>query len=167
MTPDASAALPHSANPREYAPSVPTRVAIFRSWKSMKPWVMIWIWAVNLVYLAAFFWLDQPEARAALIAYVAVGPCALAIMIPQRGLTRLSGVMHLPFLILLVWLTPRVFAADHGGAFGLWLAVLWGMTVICVAFDILDVLRWFRGETYRLGTPQAVDHGASQSAPIT
>lgn len=151
----------------EFNSSVPTHSAIFRSWKSMKTWVMIWLWSLNAIYWPAFFWLDRVEARFALLAYFSILPFAAAIAVPQRGLTRLSGVMHLPFLVLVLWLSTRIFSNTYESLYGVWLQTLFWATTICVAFDIIDVIRWFRGERYRLGTPDAVEMHASKAANWT
>ena len=130
----------------------------------MKPWVMAWLWFLNLVYLSALFWLDHPEARYTLVAYVAVFPIAVAIVIPQRGLTRLSGLMHFPFLILILWLAPRVFTSWPVDLFNAWIILLFSTTAICIVFDIVDIFRWCRVERYRFGTPEAVRWNASKAA---
>lgn len=151
-------------NPGEFDASLATHIALFRSWKSLKPWVQIWLWFLNGLFWCALLWLDKTEARFALLAYVAVLPVGLAIIVPQRGLTRLSGLMHLPFLALVIWLAPQVLSFQQGGLYGAWLQALFWANVVCVAFDAVDVIRWIKGERYRLGTPQAVAAGASNAA---
>lgn len=37
---------------------------------------------------------------------------------------------------------------------------------ICLAFDVVDVIRWWRGERYLMGSPEAVQMGASLPAPV-
>lgn len=148
----------------EFAREIPTHRAIFRSWKSMKTWVMTWLWFLNAVYWPAFFWLDRIEARYAVVAYLMVLPFIVGLFVRQRGLTRLSGIIHLPFLVLIIWLFPRVFPSTHDGLYGLWLQTLFWATTVCVIFDAVDVVRWFRGERFRLGTPEAVAQRASKAA---
>ena len=78
---------------------------IGRSWLSMKPWVKAWLFFLSGVFLAALCFRD-PLASWALVAYLASGPLLLAMMLAQRGLTRLLGLAHLvpwtPFLVYAV-----------------------------------------------------------------
>ena len=109
-------------------------------------------------------WLDRPEAQWALISYVAIGPLIAGVVWPQRGFTRLSGLIHLPWLAYTLWLGLRLWTETPGGLYGIWLHVVFWSTALCLAFDIVDVVRWLRGTRYRLGTPAAVAAGASKPA---
>jgi len=158
--------------PETFDPSLPTAVVAFRSWRSMKTWVMAWLWYLNVVYWGAFLFLDRPEAWWALAAYLAVGPFIVAMVRTQRGLTRLSGLIHLPWVPFAVYLGLRLFtgtlgapvaAADSALYYG-WLQILFWSTIICLGFDAVDVARWLRGERYVIGTPAAYAAGASRDA---
>ncbi len=148
----------------KFAPSIATGIAVWRSWKSMKTWVMVWLWYLNVLYWLGLFWLDRPEAQWALISYVAIGPLIAGVVWPQRGFTRLSGLIHLPWLAYTLWLGLRLWTETPGGLYGIWLHVVFWSTALCLAFDIVDVVRWLRGTRYRLGTPAAVAAGASKPA---
>jgi uncharacterized membrane protein HdeD (DUF308 family) len=147
--------------------------AIAASWRSMKPWVKYWLFALNAVFLLALAFWPDPIARFTLAAYVASGPWLVALMTYQRGLTRLLGVAHLiPWIPLIVYLALRV-GSDLAGP-QLTLAAMplqWAyatslllITSICLVIDIVDVGRWFRGERYRLGAINAARAGASSRA---
>lgn len=152
--------------------SVPTGAAIFRSWKAMKTPVMIWLWYLNALYWVGFAYLAREEAVWVVAAYFAVAPIVTAMAIAQRGLTRLSGLIHLPWVPLVVYLFLRLFTDTLGpaltpaadGFYYWWLQVTLWSTAICVALDILDVIRWIGGERYVLGTPEAAAAGASKLA---
>lgn len=146
--------------------------AIGASWMAMKLWVKVWLFALNGIFLAAIAFWPEPAAKLTLAAYVATGPLLFAYMAVQRGLTRVLGVAHLaPWVPLAGYLVmrltgegagPRVTFGDAPGLFVYVLALL-GMVGVCLAFDVYDVIRWFRGERYRLGSPTAAALGASMS----
>lgn len=146
---------------------------ITASWLSMKRWVKWWLFGVNALFLLAVVLWPTSIARFTLAAYLASGPWLLAIMIHQRGLTRLLGVAHLvPWLPLGAYLVIRL-GSDIAGpqlsrtatpAEWWYAAALFTMTAICLAIDVVDVWRWFRGERYRLGSLNAARAGASSLA---
>ncbi len=131
----------------------------------MKTWMMVYLWALNAVYWPAFGRLDQPESQWAAISYIAIAP-NLVVMLPlQRGLTRLTGLIHIPWLIYVIWLGLRLFTDLAGSAANSpWLQVVFWSTLACVLYDITDVVKWFQGHRYRYGTPVAVTAGASKPA---
>jgi hypothetical protein len=141
------------------------------SWNSMKLWIKVWLFGVNGAFLAALVFWPEPAAKFALAAYVASGPWLLAIMIAQRGLTRMLGIAHLiPWIPLTIYLILRL-TSDMAGPrlvvgeswLATYAAVLLFVIGICQAFDIYDLARWIRGQQFRLGSPNAVKAGASNS----
>jgi hypothetical protein len=162
---------PNSANAADHLPDhLPVAKAIAASWVSMKLWVKYWLFALNAVFLAAVFILPEPLARYTLMAYAASGPWLLAIMLYQRGLTRLLGLAHLvPWLPLLVYLAARLTSNNAGTQITfaatpvLWAYAVGLMCVVgcCLVVDAVDVWRWLRGERYRLGSVRAQAAGAS------
>lgn len=145
----------------------------WRSWRSIKPTVMVWLWYLNALYWVGFIYLPRPEALWVITAYLAVGPMVFVLIVLQRGLTRLSGLIHLPWVPLTVYLILRLYTDSLGPALStsdgtfymVWLHVLLASTVICLVLDVVDVIRWFAGERYVLGTPAAAACGASRLAP--
>lgn len=144
--------------------------AIAASWLSMKPWVKYWLFGVNAAFwLALAVWPDT-LARYTLAAYVAAGPWLLAFMVHQRGLTRLLGVAHLiAWLPLLAYLVLRMSSDVVGPQLSFaatplqwsYAASLCLIVGACLAIDMVDVWRWYRGERYRLGSINAARAGAS------
>jgi hypothetical protein len=134
---------------------------------------MAWLWYLNLLYWGAFAWLPRPEAVWTLVAYLAVGPLIVVMIRAQRGLTRLAGLIHLPWVPLTLYLGLRLFTDILGpglspatdGLFHGWLLLLFCSTLVCLALDAADVVRWLAGERYVLGTPAAAAAGASKLAP--
>lgn len=163
--------LTHEANSDDTLPDhLPVATAIAASWVSMKTWVKYWLFALNAVFLGAVFILPDALARYTLMAYAASGPWLLAIMLPQRGLTRLLGIAHLvPWTPLLVYLALRLTSNSAGTQLSFaatpvqwtYAAVLIGVLGCCLVVDAVDVWRWIRGERYRLGSVKAHTAGAS------
>jgi hypothetical protein len=147
---------------------------IFASWVSMKPWVKNWLFFLNIVFIAAFAFLEDPAAQWILFAYVTSGPLLVWLMIKQRGLTRLLGIAHLvPWVPLLVYIVLRL-TSDVSGAMVsfttapllcAYLHVLLACLVVCLSLDAWDVVRYLRGERYVLGSSDAVRAGASRPSP--
>lgn len=149
--------------------------ALLRSWLALKTWVKVWLLFLNAVFLAALVFVPDPLAVWTLVAYVAAGPALAAIVIPQRGLTRLAGLGHLvPWTPLVAYLFarlvsdlagPRLRVEDQPALTG-YAALLATVTLMCLAFDAIDVLRFWRGERYVMGSPDAVRARASAPAPV-
>lgn len=120
---------------------------IGRSWLSVPTWVKIWLFALNLVFLAAPIFLTWADAQVILIAYTASGPLLLGFAVYHGGMTRIMGVGHLvPWFPLLGWLGSWLWAtgkADDGAAY---VVLLSGLITVCLAFDLYDIIRWMRGE---------------------
>lgn len=151
--------------------NIPTAQTAWQSWLAMKNWVMVWLWYLNILYWIGFFFLPHTEAMWALISYAAIGPIVTIMVIKQRGLTRLSGLIHTPWLIFTIYLGLRLYSEGLGPVvtataeepfYAAWLHVLFWSTLTCVVTDIVDVARWFFGERYVLGTPAAHAAGASK-----
>ena len=157
---------------QNFDPGLPLRTVAFRSWSSIKTPVMAWLWYMNALYWVGFFYLERPEAFWAVISYIAVGPIVTVMIMTQRGLTRLSGLIHLPWVFFILYLGFRLFTDAAGpavspgdGAFYFyWLHLTFWSTLLCLAFDFVDIGRWILGERYVLGTPAAAACGASKLA---
>jgi hypothetical protein len=144
---------------------------IGRSWLGMKTWVKLWLFFLNGVFLAAFAFGYDPLAFWTLAAYGASGPLLVLMMRAQGGLTRLLGIAHLiPWVPLVAYLCgrlgtaalgPRLAPATDPGLFA-YAVVLLAVVVVCLAFDVWDVVRWARGERFVLGSRAAYEAGASR-----
>lgn len=123
--------------------------AILRSWLGMKLWVKLWLFFLNGVFLWAFTLIPSDFARITLIGYVACLPIILGVAFYQGGLTKAAGWGHLiPWLPMFAW-----WLAD--GIDTPYKAVLVGATVLCLAFDVYDALRFHRGDRALIGTAVA------------
>lgn len=167
--------MENSDLPATFDSSISTGKAALHSWLSIKNWVMVWLWYLNVLYWLGFFFLPYAEAIWALASYAAIGPIVTFIITKQRGLTRLSGLIHVPWLVFTIYLGLRLYSevlgpaitAEAGESFyAIWLHAVFWSTLLCVVLDIVDVTRWFSGERYVLGTPAAHAAGVSKLSKI-
>lgn len=150
-------------------PNLDRARAIGASWQSMHRWVKLWLFALNVLFLGAIAFLPETLARITLAAYVTSGPLLAVTVIWQRGLTRVLGLAHLiPWVPLAVYLALRL-TSDLAGPIIAWesspvlfsyAAILLSALTICLALDIYDCWRWWRGERYRLGSRNSARIGA-------
>lgn len=121
---------------------------IGHSWMALPGWVKIWLFALNIAFLAAPAMMPWEAARVILIAYVASGPMLLGFAVHAGGLTRAMGVGHIvPWVPLLVWMVVQFPQFGEAGPLAqVYAAKLGAMVVLCLAFDIYDLVRWHRGE---------------------
>lgn len=156
--------------PGTFDPSFSLGAAAFRSWRSMKGWVMTWLWYLNILSWTAIFFLPRAEAQWALIAYAAIGPFIGVMIVAQRGLTRLAGLIHLPWVPFTAYLGLRLYSDLLGSriapgsdpVFAIWAQMAFWSLLLCLALDSFDIWRWLRGERYVLGTAAAAAAGASR-----
>lgn len=135
--------------------------AIGASWLGIKAWIKIWLIALNLVFLiSAYFW-PTKFTQVVLIAYLATAPLLLATIIVQRGLTRLLGVAHLvPWVPLFAYIVARLSGGTAGPQLTLsedsnlfiYAIVLLTFLAICLTFDLIDWVRWIKGDKARIGS---------------
>ena len=147
---------------------------IVHSWLSLKTWVKLWLTFLNAVLLTALFFLDDPLGIYTLVSLPVTAVLLLAIAARHGGLVRLLGIGHLvPWLPLVVyaelrlatdWAGARIVPADDPALFA-WALTLWAALVLCLVFDVYDVVRWLRGEHFVLGTEEAFRAGASKLSP--
>jgi hypothetical protein len=120
-----------------------------QSWAAMPLWVKLWLFVLNVVFLAAFAFWPAPIAAQTLLAYLASGPLLLGLAALQGGLTRALGLAHLlPWTPLLLWLWPQ---AGLGNAEAIYALTLSAALIVCLGFDLWDLIRYLRGERQPLG----------------
>ena len=60
--------------------------------------------------------------------------------------SRLTGLCHLPWLVLLPWLLYRLQTVEHGLALKIWGYYVAATMLISLIFDAIDVYRYSRGQ---------------------
>jgi hypothetical protein len=122
--------------------------AIKRSYWSMPKWVFSWLCLLNIYFLTVvLFWPDR-LAVVVLLGYVATGPLLAAQIAFDGGLRRILGLAHLvPWVPLLIWL---IMCFSHS----LYAIGLIMLLTLCLAFDVFDVWRFWRGDRSSFGLHQ-------------
>jgi len=64
----------------------------------------------------------------------------------RRPVSRLIGICHLPWLVMLPWLVYRLQIFEHSAPLKIWAYYVAATIFISLIFDFLDVYRYARGE---------------------
>ena len=64
----------------------------------------------------------------------------------RNPFSRMIGICHLPWLVLLPWLIYRLQSFDHSVALKSWGYYVAVTILISLVFDVLDIYRYARGE---------------------
>ncbi len=123
--------------------------AIINSWRAIPTWVKIWLFFLNAVFIYAIaLWPDR-ISTVTLVAYVATAPLLMAQMAYDGGLRRILGLAHLvPWVPLLLWLFVE-------GNAQIYTWVLGGVLAVCLSLDVLDVVKFWRGERSIIGSQRS------------
>jgi len=114
-------------------------------WKSpiyTRTWVA-WLIALNLV-VPLFFW-SHPESRVVALVFLA-GGTLMGYLTAATGFSRLLGLGHVFWFLLLIWLLMRMDMFPAAESFGLWIRLLILTNAISLVIDTVDVIRWLRGD---------------------
>lgn len=126
--------------------------AIKTSYWAMPKWVFVWLCGLNLVFMLSAFFLPGHLSLVVLVGFAATGPLLLAQIVFDGGLRRILGLGHLvPWGPLWVWLVLH--AGDHP-----YMSALLVVLTICLAFDLYDVWRFWKGEREVFGTQNPIGH---------
>lgn len=127
-------------------------VRICVSWMSLPGWVKAWLIVLNGVFLWSVFYWPSDLTKITLTAFVATGPLLMGQLAFDGGLRRILSLAHLvswvPFLGWLLW----QFHTEHSG-YAQTLAVTLS---ICLAFDVYDLVQFWRGDREIIGRKTAV-----------
>jgi len=127
-------------------------VRIIASWRGLPVWVKVWLLALNAVFLSAIIFVPSDLARVVLVAYVASGPLLAGFAFLEGGLTRAMGAGHLlPWTPMIVWLLYALGRGVLPPAQSLYALCLATAVIVCLGFDLADVVRWWRGERALIG----------------
>ncbi|MGD9583509.1 MAG: hypothetical protein AB7V26_07545 [Lysobacterales bacterium] len=119
------------------------------SFHALPLWVRLWVAGILIpVNVLPFFLLHTETGRWAALAALLVVATNMPIMLIERGMSRLMSVPHLiAWIPLLVWLLLRINTepplAGWERALALALIAINGLSLV---FDLIDTLRWLRGE---------------------
>ena len=122
---------------------------IWNSFRSMPLWVQVWVFAILVpVNSAAIFFLTQPLGWW-------VGVLAIGGMLPNlvmlgamRGFSKGMALSHVvawgPLVALVI---PGLLALpDLAPAYRVFLWILLAVDLVSLGFDVVDTVKWFRGD---------------------
>jgi hypothetical protein len=125
---------------------------IVASWRGLPGWVKVWLLALNAVFLSATAFVPSDLAQVVLVAYVASGPLLAGFAFIEGGLTRAMGLGHLlPWTPMLVWLLDALGRGVLPPAQAIYALCLTAAIIVCLGFDLADLVRWWRGERAPIG----------------
>lgn len=111
-----------------------------------RPAVLAWVTVLIVMnLLGPLFFLDRIEARVVLVVFLVAGTL-MGLLTARAGFTRLLGLGHFVWFPLLAWLVPRVDQFPAHEPYGLWVRGLIVVNALSLAIDVVDVIRYVRGE---------------------
>ena len=112
--------------------------------------VRIWLVVLGLWNLfIPLFLLGQFEAR--VMAAATVLSAVLGVSLHKaKGMTRILGLMHAPWLIAVFLLFMRIMKEGASGLYGVWMLSAAVLTSISLVLDVRDVVRYVSGDRGRL-----------------
>ena len=105
-------------------------------------WLLLLV-VVNVVI--PLFLVNRLEAQVVLGTMV-VNMMLMTLLTGLTGFSRLLGLGHIPWLLLLYFLWTRLDQIPAGDFFGIWIRVLMVLNVLSLAIDSVDVARYVAGE---------------------
>lgn len=109
---------------------------IWRAWASL-------LFVANMVVPLFFF--GQTEARW-VFAAVMFGALTGSLLVKRLGYTKLLGLMHFQWFILVPYLWGRLGDIPPDNPFGIWLRAVIALNCISLVIDVIDVGRYVRGD---------------------
>jgi hypothetical protein len=114
---------------------------IFKMPKIWWPWMA----GLPLINLSSVFFLPKTEA------WVVLGTGLLAATImtalhAKLGYVRLLGIGHFVWIPMLVWLGFRLDKLHEGTLFRGWIMTLMAMDIVSLLLDVVDLIRYLRGD---------------------
>ena len=99
--------------------------------------------ATNMV--APLLFLNHIEAQAAFVA-INVGFFTGVFLYKKQGFTRLLGLMHWPWILLLPFLWGRLDVVSASEPLGIWIRIVIVLNILSLILDAVDVLRYADGD---------------------
>ncbi len=108
--------------------------------------IQLWLAVLMLVNgVLAVVYIHSVEGRVVLATFL-VGATLMAILTDTVGFVRLLGLGHFPWFVLLPYLWTRLSVIPASEPMGLWIRGLMVVNTLSLVFDVVDVIRYVRGE---------------------
>ncbi len=112
----------------------------------LSPGLSVWLGALIILNGVAPLWfLDHPEAWVAMATFHS-GFLVGVVLFKSQGFTRLLGLMHAPWIILLALLWGTMGEVPASEPFGLWMRVVFTLDAVALVFDAKDVIKYLAGD---------------------
>lgn len=109
---------------------------------AVQAWVML-LAASNFV--VPLFYLGRSEAWL-ILGFMAVNAALMFLIAGGVGFVRLMGLGHFSWLVLLPILLLRLDGIPAADLYGWWIRVTVAINAISLVFDVVDVVRYVKGE---------------------
>tara|TARA_B100000315_G_C14511865_1_gene557353 strand:- start:781 stop:1161 length:381 start_codon:yes stop_codon:yes gene_type:complete len=109
-------------------------------------WMQI-LMLFNIVIPIFFF--QSLEAKVALLCMLIALSLGL-FLFKLKGYTRLLGLMHFPWIGLIIFLIYRIPRMQPGLTFGIWVIALIVLNSVSLIYDITDVVKYMAGQREEL-----------------
>jgi len=107
-----------------------------------KIWLAI-LFTVNMFVPLYLF--SLPEARWTFAAFMFGGVVGV-LLVKIRGFTKLLGLMHAQWLLLIPYLCSQMSAFPADSLSGIWIRSVILLNTICLVIDAVDVARYILGD---------------------
>ncbi|MGV7220774.1 MAG: hypothetical protein ACQ9MH_04535 [Nitrospinales bacterium] len=112
-----------------------------------KIWLFLLI-TVNFFIPVVFY--HTQEAKFTILAFLVSGMMGI-ILVKIQGFTRLLGLMHIPWIPLIIYLIGQLNDYPVSQPISLWIKALIVFNGISLIIDFVDVIRYLRGERKVIG----------------
>ena len=118
----------------------------------------VWLLALIVVnfFIPAFF-IQTIEAQVTIAVFFASAMTGM-VLVKVQGFTRLLGLMHIYWIPLVICFAGKLDTFPATDPFGQWLRALIILNGISLAIDLVDVIRYLRGERKPIWPLNLNDH---------
>jgi hypothetical protein len=118
-------------------------------------WVQAWLAILIGANTASLAFLDSDVGRYTALAFAMVCLINLPTIVVQRGLTRLLSFPHFVWFPLCAYLVLQLWGAHPlpNGIVRVYALIVLCCNSISLAFDVIDAIKWVRGQREVLGLP--------------
>ena len=112
----------------------------------LSPGLRVWLGVLIVLNgIVPLWFLDHPEAWVAM-ATVHSAFLIGVVLFKIQGFTRLLGLMHVPWIILLALLWGKMGQVPTSEPFGVWMRVVFALDAVALVFDAKDVIKYLAGD---------------------
>ena len=106
----------------------------------------LWLIALVAVNITSLYFIDTTEARVVLGAFV-ISIIMMTDIYRRLGFVRLLGTGHVLWIPMVLWLWMRLDQTPPlDSTFKYWLMIVIVMNTISLVIDVVDVIRYIKGE---------------------